>query len=487
MPKHRVTAPRDAWPEVLRVRFDALALSEHQRHRLGHALGRWVLLAPDPIDVTRETCEAVIAPIQRTQRGVAASLRQVLGLVFPEAAPMLYSLREPRRRNPRDPRVDFAEHLKRHLARCPQEWQERAAPMVIVDPDGLGDGLLVEAWAASTLKRCVEAAGRYFDCCRVSGLPCVLHSSGVKARLREMQKDGRRPTAACIEIASLLALSRALHPEIDHGWLEDTHRKLKKISAASPSRNAGRALPADDLRQFGLEVFELADRKFDKARLRRDFEEAHMLARTALALVLLTEAPMRVGALASVDVTPGLLSRLVMIHVEGCDTKTGEAETRLFSSEAVRCLSSYISRHRAAMALPSENKLFVGDNGLAVLGATLSENIGRLTEDRLDRRVTAHPIRHSAANYIVARAPEEAALASVILGHRTRGVTPVYTRRAGQVLASKTHAETARRTAERLGADTEVFRRKTAKTPRRTRQDRPLGKKGQNAAEELPR
>ncbi|MDO6588532.1 hypothetical protein Q4543_24000 [Salipiger sp. 1_MG-2023] len=113
-------------------------------------------------------------------------MRQVLGLVFPEAAPMLYSLREPRRRNPRDPRADFAEHLKRHLRRCPQEWQDRAAPMLIVDPDGLEDGLLVQAWAASTLKRCVEAAGRYFDCCRESSLPCFLHSAGVKARLRKM-------------------------------------------------------------------------------------------------------------------------------------------------------------------------------------------------------------------------------------------------------------------------------------------------------------
>lgn len=474
MPKHRVTAPRDAWPDVLRVRFDALSLSEHQRHRLGHALGRWVLLAPNPLEVTRQRCEDVIAPVQREKSDLAASMRQVLGLVFPEAAPMLYSLRKPRRRKPRDPRVDLAEHLKRHLARCPQDWQERAAPMMIVDPDGLGDGLLVEAWAESTLKRSVEAAGRYFDCCRLSDLPCVLRSDGVKARLREMQTDGCRPTAACMEIASLLALSRALYPEIDYDWLEKTKRKLKKISAASPSRNAGRALPADDLRRFGLETFVLAERKFVEARLRRDFEEAHMLARTALALVLLTEAPMRVGALASVDVTPDLLSRLVMIHVEGCDTKTGEAETRLFSSEAVRCLSSYISRHRAAMALPTENKLFVGDNGLAVLGATLSENIGRLTEDRLGRRVTAHPIRHSAANFIVARAPEEAALASVILGHRTTAVTPVYTRRAGQVLASQSHAEAARRTAERLGVDTEVFRKQPPRAPRSKRQKRML-------------
>ena len=76
MPKHRVTAPRDAWPDVLRVRFDALSLSEHQRLRLGHALGRWVLLAPDPLKVTRQTCEAVIAPIQRVRRNVAASMRQ---------------------------------------------------------------------------------------------------------------------------------------------------------------------------------------------------------------------------------------------------------------------------------------------------------------------------------------------------------------------------------------------------------------------------
>lgn len=472
MAKHRVTSPRHEWPEVLRSRFDALSLSVHQRKRLGRALGRWVYLASDPLEVTREACEAVIAPAQRENREVAASMRQVLGLVFPEAAPMLYSLRKPRRRKPRDLRVDFAEHLNRHLARCPKEWQERAAPMVIVDPDGLGDGLLVEAWAASTLQRRVEAAGRYFDCCRVSGLPCVLHSAGVKVRLKEMREAGRRPTAASIEIASLLALSSALFPENDHGWLEKTHQNLKKIAAASPSRNAGRALPADDLRQFGLETFELAERAFDKARLRRDFEEAHRLGRTALALVLLTEAPMRIGALASIDLTPGLLSHLVMIHVEGCDTKTGEAEKRIFSSDAVSCLSVYISRHRAAMALPSETKLFVGDNGLAVVGATLSENIGRLTEKRLGRRVTAHPIRHSAANFIVANAPEEAALATVILGHRTSGVTPVYTRRAGQVRASQTHAAATRRTAEQIGADTHVFRRESAKASRRRRSKR---------------
>ncbi|MBK1636789.1 tyrosine-type recombinase/integrase [Rhodovulum adriaticum] len=459
MARHRVTAPRESWPCVLRAHFDELGLSPAQDKRLGAALGRWVLCAEDPFDVTPAGMEAACTGLSESRRkSVEAAMRQVLGLLFPDRAAALQVTRARRPKAARNSRGDLAAHLTRHLPRFAAAWQAKAVPLLHIDPDGLQDGLLVQAWKPATITRRIETMGRYFDVCRAQDLSLDVTSAGVRTYLAHLQAGGARPATAYIDLIGLHALARVIFPERNWTWLVKTQHRMKKLSEASPSRNAGRALPVDEIRMFGLEIFAEADRAFDAARTPRDFTKAHTLARTGLAIIILAEAPMRIGSLASVELGENLLASLAALRVDGVETKTGDPDTRVFSAECVRCLGAYIARHRAAVVKPGETRLFVGFDGCAIVGSTLSNGIGRLTEERLGKRMTAHPFRHAAGNFIVASVPEEAALATVILGHRSRAITGQYTRMADQFSASRTYAQSTGNAAAQVEANTQIFR-----------------------------
>jgi len=92
MPSHRVTLPPSAWPSDLKARFDRHVLTEDQRKRLGHALGRWFAisadLGSDPRDVSRDTWLERTAELPHEVRN---AVRQALSVAFPEAASSLYA------------------------------------------------------------------------------------------------------------------------------------------------------------------------------------------------------------------------------------------------------------------------------------------------------------------------------------------------------------------------------------------------------------
>jgi integrase len=83
--------------------------------------------------------------------------------------------------------------------------------------------------------------------------------------------------------------------------------------------------------------------------------------------------------------------------------------------------------------------------------------------------VTPHAIRHSVANFIVASAPEEAALASIILNHRSDATTPTYTQRADQIVASRRLRAATRQMATDLSADISPTRSRQKKSHVRSR------------------
>lgn len=265
------------------------------------------------------------------------------------------------------------------------------------------------------------------------------------------------------------AAGKALFRDRDWRWLSRTHKRMQKIARASPSRNAGRALPIDELRGFGFDLFAEAEQAFEAAHNLRSLTKAHTMARTALSIVLLAEAPTRIGALASVVLDEDLIDTLAHLHVEAGETKTKAAEDRLLSAAAVRCITSYVDRFRVVFAQPASRTLFIGEDGNPVKGATLSSNIGRFTEARLQHRVTAHVFRHAAGNFILAAAPDQAALASVILKHRHRDTSTLYTKSAGQVEAGRALAEASRSTARALGAETRVSKCRKRRLPKRLR------------------
>ncbi|WP_157968835.1 hypothetical protein [Tropicimonas sp. IMCC34011] len=488
MPRRRLTLPPSSWPEDLRERFERHSLSAAQRTRLRRGLGRWFRLSmdlgADARDATRETWK------ERTQglsRPVRNEVRQALAIVFPDAAASLYE-GDNQQKGRSDPRDQLRAIVERNLARFPDAWRAAAAPLLHVDADGLGDGILVQAWAPSTIQRRVETAAHHFDWCRARGLPEDITPDGLRAKLREDQarvaRGERRLGGVSVDLEALAGLAQALRPERDWAWLKTARDRLKKLAANHGSRNAARAVDAAELRVAGQQLLAKADAAHAVARHRRDFVVAHTRARTALTIILLAEAPIRLTGCAELELGESLLGDLRGLFLDAGSTKEANTDRRMFSATLIDAIGRYVRLHRAVIAAPGETRLFVGERGGPVKGAQLSKILGDYTEPVFRVRVTPHAVRHSVANFIAATAPEEAALASIILNHKGDDVTPVYTQRGDQIIASRKLGKATRIGAAELEADTAPTRRgrsgprpgkarrrnqKPRRAPRRTR------------------
>jgi integrase len=473
MPRHRMTQPMEAWPSHLRARFETHPLSDAQSVRLRHALGRWLKIAADlgvdAQDVSRETWRARTAGLPREVRN---DVRQALAVVFPDLATTLYA-----GEGNRVERTDQRDHLNRmivrNLARFPEQWRFAATPLLHVDPEGLGDGILVQAWAASTIKRRLETAAAHFDYCRARGFDIDITPMSVRAKLREDQarvnRGERRLGGVAVDMEAMLGLAAAVSRDRSWAWLRTTRDRLKKLASHCGSRNAARAVDAAELRAAGQQLLHQADADHAAACNRRDFVKAHTRARTALVMILLSEAPIRISSCASLELETGLLTDLAGLYLDAASTKEGDADRRVFSATLVDAVGRYVRSHRAVIAAQGETRLFVGERGGPIGAAQLSTCLGSITEPVFGVRVTPHAIRHSVANFIVASAPEEAALASTILNHRSDATTPTYTQRADQIVASRRLRAATERIATDLSADIAPTRRRQKKSPVRSR------------------
>ncbi|SEJ30183.1 Phage integrase family protein [Pseudooceanicola nitratireducens] len=463
MPKHSLTLPRSSWPEDLRTRFERRQLSESQRKRLGSALGRWLKIADDlGVDARAVSRQTWLERTQHMTRALRNEVRQALAIAFPDAAASLYAddyhgtLRQ-------DPRVQLRAMIARNLARFPDDWRDAAMPLLHVDEAGLGDGILVQAWAPSTIKRRLEGAALHFDYCRTRQLAVDITPKSLRAKLREdqarVESGERRLGGVAIDVAGLAGFAAAVRPERSWAWLMTARNRLKKLANYHGSRNASRAIDAAELRAAGQQLLDKADALHAAARNRRALVAAHTKARTALMMILLAEAPIRITSCAEVELRSGLLDDLTGLFLDGSSTKEGDIDRRAFSATLTDAIGRYVGLHRAVVAAREETRLLVGERGGPIKAAQLSKNLGDFTEPLFGVRVTPHAIRHSVGNFIVATAPDEAALATIILNHRSDAVTPAYHQRADQIVASRKLREAAESSAAALSVDTSPTRR----------------------------
>jgi hypothetical protein len=269
---------------------------------LGHALGRWFKIHEDcdldARDVSRETW------IERTRdqpKEIQNAVRQALAIVFPDAATGLYAGQHDRVERA-DRLVEFRRTIAGNLARFPDDWAQAAKGMLHVDPTGVGHGLLVEAWAPGTIIRRLQAAALHFDFCRENGFPVDIAPASLRARLRSeqsrVQMGTRRIGGVSADLDALPGIAIAIMPERSWKWLRTARDRIKRLSHLQGSRNAARAIDAAELRAAGQQLVDIADAAHAASRHRRDFLKAHTKAGTALTMLLLSEAPIRITSCA---------------------------------------------------------------------------------------------------------------------------------------------------------------------------------------------
>ncbi|WP_175479054.1 tyrosine-type recombinase/integrase [Rubrimonas cliftonensis] len=406
------------------------------------------------------------------------AMRQAIGLIWPATLDVTQTQSAPDR-EVLDSRAERARQVAWLVQRLPEPWRSAAAPLVAVGPSSLEDGPLHEFWQCETIVRRMEALARHLDFCAAAGLPLDVTPQTVRAALTDASAETRlerplierppelparkqkrivtprklkpmRPGGVAAEMASLLGAVRAIMPARDWNWFIIAERAISKRAKAFGSRNAARIVDVTDLRRAGLMLMEAARIAHADARGVRERSRAHDRAREGLMMILLSESPLRIGSIASVDLQASFVADLTLLVVAARDTKEKRQDVRVLSAVLITALGQYIALHRPVLARPDETALIVDKWGKRADEDDLSTAFTASTKRIFGRPVNAHAVRTSVATWIVATAPQEAALASLILHHRDARTTEAYHSTADQLSASQALSRAADATARQL-------------------------------------
>ncbi|MGF9764509.1 site-specific integrase [Microvirga sp. 0TCS3.31] len=157
--------------------------------------------------------------------------------------------------------------------------------------------------------------------------------------------------------------------------------------------------------------------------------KAAVKAQIAVAIAVLTMAPVRIGNLVGTKLDQHLFrvggpSGRFWLEYEPHEVKNNVDLQFSFDQELTDLLTEYIEVHRPVLLRGSnEDWLFPGVNGGSKAPHLLSAQIRDLVEKRTGLRVTAHQFRHVAAAMLLMRSPGNYPLVAKVLGHKGTATT----------------------------------------------------------------
>lgn len=440
MPKHRLSMSPKDWPEDIRARFNTVfaSASERQHPRLEQGLGRWLLAAQqDDLPPELITPALLARRLGYLRPEMQAAARQALQAVFPEANAFA--------RNDRikveSKRAALQREIQRNWHRLPPAWRDAAKPKLYFCPEGVSDGLLVEAWTTDTLQSRLQTTWLFFDYCRAHNLAEDVTRETAKSWLDHRQQGFKAGEVSIAtirgELQRLKLLGSALFPDRKWGWFDPVLGILKKKQALQPSRNDARIVDLAELREAAFSCAKVALEHHQSVSGYKKRTSSNKLARTGLALSLLVNSPIRCESLANLDLRENFDTGFTRLYLSPQETKDKKRDERILSPDVQRQLRDYIEHHRAVVAPAQETALFVGSRGKPVASGYLSQTLGDQCQKLFGKRVTPQVIRNIVAGFIVSQAPEKASLASVVLNHSCVATIETYRANGKQIQAAK--------------------------------------------------
>ena len=245
------------------------------------------------------------------------------------------------------------------------------------------------------------------------------------------EQNGERPTTYVIDLSwKFLSIARHTNcltvEELDE--LDDMRYALeqhRQLGLTNKNMAVVRAVVSGKI--WG-KVIDLPDRLMADARKLKAKSpvKAAVLAQIAVAIKILTYAPVRVGNLANISLETNLIrpdgfDGPYWLVFPGHDVKNQVDLTFTFDAKITNFIELYIRDFRPVLLRESNQPwLFPGGkgDGQAKCASTLSDQITKRINKELGFRITAHQFRHAAAAIILKNQPGNYELVRRILGHQ---------------------------------------------------------------------
>jgi integrase/recombinase XerD len=291
-------------------------------------------------------------------------------------------------------------------------WLAAIQPADFPDAGGPGSG-----WRAASRLAALGAYGRLLGWLAATGVPFDAEAPADRITPERMEAyvgflSKSRATVTRASYFGVLCMTvRAMFPNGDWRWLQSFQRVLRRKS--SPSRGKERRIvPANQLRQLGLDLIERAGEMLDwpsEALSDRDRTAAARDYRDGLLIALLTSRPLRVRNLLGIEIGGHLRrsGRTVTLHFERGETKNKRPIHTVWPVALEPALARYESKVRPLLISarapgkvpesPPGDALWVGQGGTVLTAGGLQKIFECRTRRRVGHVVNPHLFRDCVA------------------------------------------------------------------------------------------
>lgn len=290
-------------------------------------------------------------------------------------------------------------------------------------------------WHRKHILRCASALTRQgIDPSEILDLSVLVDVENAKKALRwflERSEKGK-PSQQTHHLSGVL-LSIARHwVRLDHEAL----RQLKAVCSRCRVRSVGMTKKnRDTLRLFDDErlvrdLLFLPDRLMRRSTSKQQMSKFDAyLAAQAVAIAILTNAPIRIENLANIDLDMNIVrhgfgrNAMASLYFPAQAVKNDLEIELPLAPETVRLLDTYISKAWPVLADAGCRDLFPGRNGTKRSKVGFGMAISKTTERELGVRISPHQFRHIAGYLYLKACPADYETVRVLLGHKALQTT----------------------------------------------------------------
>jgi integrase len=264
----------------------------------------------------------------------------------------------------------------------------------------------------------------------ITSLRDLIEIDAFKAGLKFLiERRGGKSTSAISHLAESLKAIARHHVRHDKEHLDKLGAIIRRLETGRPGlteTNRARLRQLDDLQNLAA-LLQLPRKLMGIAVRNRRPHRGAVEAQIAVAIEILTMAPMRIRNLAALDIDKNLVrtgpNGALHIVVEPKEVKNSEALDYPLPPQSVEMIERYLREFRLRLAPASSTALFPGRSGGPKAANFLARQISDTIHSYTGMRINPHLFRHVAAKLYLEANPGGYEVVRRVLGQRSINTT----------------------------------------------------------------
>jgi integrase len=247
-----------------------------------------------------------------------------------------------------------------------------------------------------------------------------------------LERSGGSSTTAIADLAGALKAIARHHVGLQTAQLDRMAAIIRRLSVGrrgQTEKNRARLLHFNDPANV-IALLRLPEKLMGIASRNRNPRAGALQAQIAVAIEILTVAPIRLGNLTNLDLEQNLIrpgrGKQWHIFFPASEVKNREPLEYALPPESVELIERYLKEFRPRLASPNCTALFPGRSGGPKAAQTLRGQIYQTIRSHTGLEMNPHFFRHATAKIYLDAKPGKYGVVQRTLGHRSMNTTKMY-------------------------------------------------------------